>query len=468
MPHPLSFEKAIARLPYAAQVLGSFFSQHLLVLAILQLSPRFTSIRMDWAFALMPLHMFGIRTTSSGMGQETDIAAALLAAVFLYQLLLLWSFVALSFRRTVDAGWPGWIVVLAIVPIIQIAVFLGLSLAPSHARTQTSLAMDGERAARWATGTRGLLAGIALTVAAVALSTLVFGSYGFGVFIISPFIIGATTAAIANARHDIGARNTNRLVAVMLMLGGLALIAVALEGAICLIMAAPLGFAMSWLGGILGRAIANYRPNAVRQTLSSVAVLPVVLAGEFLFAPMALFETNNTIFIDAPPARVWEAIVKMERIDGPPPPAARLGIAYALGATLVGEGVGATRIATFSTGNAVERVTEWDAGRKLTFAILQDAPSMRELSPYANLHAPHSVGYFSTTEIRFELVAGEGGGTRLIEHTSHALKLAPVLYWLPLARVIVGQNNAHVLAWIKRRAEDNSSAAHRDFPSDIN
>ena len=88
---------------------------------------------------------------------------------------------------------------------------------------------------------------------------------------------------------------------------------------------------------------------------------------------------------------------------------------------------------------------------------------MRELSPYANLHAPHSVGYFSTTEIRFELVAGEGGGTRLIEHTSHALKLAPVLYWLPLARVIVGQNNAHVLAWIKRRAEDNPLAGTEIF-----
>ena len=196
-------------------------------------------------------------------------------------------------------------------------------------------------------------------------------------------------------------------------------------------------------------------PGAIsaRQTLSSVAVLPIVLVGEFLFAPMAPFETRNTIVIDAPPARVWEAIVKMERIDGPPPVGADLGIAYPLGATIVGEGVGATRFGAFSTGTAVERVTEWETGRKLAFAVLNDVPSMRELSPYTDLHTPHSIGYFATKETSFELIPGESGGTQLIERTSHILKLEPVLYWLPLASVMIDQNNARVLAWIKYQAE---------------
>ena len=313
--------------------------------------------------------------------------------------------------------------------------------------------MQGESATRWTTGTRGLLAGIALTVAAVALSTLVFGSYGYGVFVISPFLVGFTTAAIANAQRDLGARDTNRLVAGTITLGGLALIAVALEGAICLLMAAPLGFVMARLGGVLGRAVAVHRLSSARQTLSSVAVLPIVLVGEFLLAPMAPFETHNTVIIDAPPARVWEAIVKMERIDGPPPVGADLGIAYPLRATIVGEGVGATRFGAFSTGTAVERVTEWETGRKLTFAVLNDVPSMRELSPYAELNTPHSIGYFFTKETSFELIPSESGGTQLIERTSHILKLEPALYWLPLASVMIDQNNARVLAWIKHQAE---------------
>lgn len=456
MPSLLSFEKPITPLPYMVWVLGIFLSQHVLVLAISQLYPSLVSVGPDWefAFALVPLHMLGLRILSSASAaRESGVATPLLIATLLYQLLVIWSLVVLSFRRTADANWPGWIVALAIVPVIQIAVFLGLSLAPPRASAPTRPSLKGESAARWTTGTRGLLAGIVLTVAAVALSTLVFGSYGYGVFVIAPFLVGFTTAAIANARCDLGARDTNRLVAGTITLGGLALIAVALEGAICLLMAAPLGFVMARLGGMLGRAVAVHRLSSARQTLSSVAVLPIVLVGELLFAPMAPFETHNTIVIDAPPARVWEAIVKMERIDGPPPVGADLGIAYPLGATIMGEGVGATRFGAFSTGIAVERVTEWETGRKLTFTVLQDLPSMRELSPYADLHAPHSIGYFATKETSFELIPSESGGTQLIERTSHILKLEPVLYWLPLAYVMVDQNNARVLTWIKHQAE---------------
>ena len=79
---------------------------------------------------------------------------------------------------------------------------------------------------------------------------------------------------------------------------------------------------------------------------------------------------------------------------------------YPLGASVIGEGVGATRLGVFSTGTALERVTEWEPGRKLAFAVLQDVPAMRELSPYAHVHAPHNIGYFSTKETSFELIPG--------------------------------------------------------------
>ena len=82
---------------------------------------------------------------------------------------------------------------------------------------------------------------------------------------------------------------------------------------------------------------------------------------------------------------------------------------------------------------------------------------MRELSPYAHVHAPHVVGYFRTTNTSFELVRS-ASGTEVIERTSHELRLEPVLYWLPLARSIVAANNARVLRHLKREAE---TAAHR-------
>jgi hypothetical protein len=85
--------------------------------------------------------------------------------------------------------------------------------------------------------------------------------------------------------------------------------------------------------------------------------------------------------------------------------------------------------------------------------VVRDIPGMRELSPYEHVHAPHVIGYFRTTYTSFELVPRSDGGTDIVEHTSHELRLDPVPYWLPMARWIVRQNNARVLEHIRAHAE---------------
>jgi hypothetical protein len=120
--------------------------------------------------------------------------------------------------------------------------------------------------------------------------------------------------------------------------------------------------------------------------------------------------------------------------------------------------VGGERLGVFSTGVARERITAWDKNRRLAFTVITDPPAMRELSPYAHVHAPHAQGYFHTTATSFELIPLVGGRTRLLERSSHELRLDPVLYWLPMARVVIDQNNARVLANIRWRAEDAEAA----------
>jgi hypothetical protein len=107
----------------------------------------------------------------------------------------------------------------------------------------------------------------------------------------------------------------------------------------------------------------------------------------------------------------------------------------------------------FSTGTAIERMTEWAPNRKLAFEVVRDIPGMRELSPYEHVHAPHLIGYFRTISTSFELVSRPDGGTDVVERTSHELRLDPVPYWLPMAQWIVRQNNARVLAHIRTHAE---------------
>ena len=274
-------------------------------------------------------------------------------------------------------------------------------------------------------------------------------------FVVSPFIVGAVTAYFGNRQQDIGAGRTAGLVAGSVALSGVALIGVALEGLVCLILAAPLGLGVAWIGGFLGRAIALHARRPPRQTLSAVAVVPLVFALENVLSVTTSFDSIETIEVRAPPELVWHAIVDMGSIDEPPALPMRLGVAYPLRSEIVGEGVGALRRGEFSTGTALERVTGWIPNRKLAFTILEDVPGMRELSPYEHVQAPHVIGYFRTKEASFELLPRPDGATEIVERTSHELRLEPVLYWLPMARYVVHANNARVLAHIRRRAEGN-------------
>jgi hypothetical protein len=210
---------------------------------------------------------------------------------------------------------------------------------------------------------------------------------------------------------------------------------------------------LALVGGALGRAIALHTRRTPRQTLQGLALLPLVFAVENVTAATTTFDTTETIVVNAPPERAWKAIVNMAPLDEPPALPFRLGLAYPLRGEIVGEGVGALRRGAFSTGIAIERITEWVPERKLAFVVVSDVPAMREISPYQHVHAPHVAGYFLTAGTSFELVPLADSRTEIIERTSHALKLDPVFYWLPMARFVVHANNARVLAHIKGQSE---------------
>lgn len=441
-----SFQGKIRPLPYALLCLALFVSQHLLVAGVLRAFGQ--PLEPDPWFLVMPLRSLSLRAIVI-----FDRSAGFIEIlVLVYFLIVAWALSSLAFRRAADAGVSEWIAAYAFVPVIQIPVILFLSVIPS--RRQAELAPEEVVSARptWVPAAQGVIAGIGITLFAVAVGALVFRSYGFGMFVISPFVVGATTGYFANRHGEIDASRSVHLVLCATALGGIALIGFALEGAVCIVMAAPLGVVAALAGGALGRGIALSTKRSPAETVSAVALLPLVFALESAFPPTASFDTSETIVVEAPPELVWRAIIQMAPMDAPPALPFRLGVAYPLGGEIIGEGVGAVRRGEFSTGTAIEQVTEWIAQRKLTFVVLNDVPSMRELSPYQHVHAPHVVGYFRTTSTSFELLPQPGGQTQIVERTSHELKLDPVFYWLPLARWMVHENNARVLAHIRGQA----------------
>ncbi len=279
-----------------------------------------------------------------------------------------------------------------------------------------------------------------------------FGVYGWTLFLLAPFFIGAATGYVANRRIDLGAWRTFNLVVVTHLVGALALLSFALEGVVCLVLAAPLVVGIGQLGALFGRSLATARRPPIADTFSGLIALPLAFAIERGLPDTTHFTSTQVIDVRAPPAAVWTAVTHMGRIDAAPGPIFRLGFSYPTAGVIFGEGVGAIREGHFSTGVAYERVTEWSPGRRLTFAVLSDAPSLRELSPYRTVHAPHVEGYFRTRTARFELTPIPGG-TRLTLTTTHELDLNPSIYWTPLAEWVTRQNQVRVLTHFKRLAE---------------
>jgi uncharacterized membrane protein YhaH (DUF805 family) len=446
--NPFSFKGRIGPAPYAAWAVAIFLSQFLIPLSLGKL------LRADaWTY-LMPHRALQVG------GGSADLVHALGAA---YLLIAAWALAALAFRRANDANVGGWIAVFAIAPVIQILVIIVLCFVPSDREPRVSVAGPPEPISILAAAVLGVLAGAGLTLVAVALSTLVFGTYGYALFLLTPFVIGIVCAYIANYRADIGGGQTALAVTIAVVLGSLTLVAVAVEGLICIIMAAPLGLGMALIGGVLGRAMALQARRPAGQPLQCIALLPLMFAVENMLPPSAHFDTEQTIAVAAPPEAVWRSILSTDPVEGPLALPFRLGVAYPLRGEVHGEGIGAVRYGEFSTGTAIERMTEWVPNRKLAFVVVRDIPGMRELSPYEHVHAPHVIGYFRTISTSFELVPRSDGGTDIVERTAHEVRLDPVPYWLPMAQWIVRQNNARVLAHIRNHAERALRGPHADL-----
>jgi hypothetical protein len=302
----------------------------------------------------------------------------------------------------------------------------------------------------------GALSGVFIILLAVAVSTLVFGAYGWGVFVWTPFVVGFTTGFLVNRQEPLSSRATNRFVLLSAAVGCLALILFALEGLICLIMAAPLGALVAIAGGALGRKAALLGKDPMGPVYC-VALLPAIFALDALYPPAVTMLTDESILIGASAPQVWQAVTSDEPIREPATLAGRLGLAYPQRAHISGTGVGAIRTGYFSTGEARERITDWEDGRLLGFTVLSQPPAMKEVSPYSHVHAPHVVGYFETGETRFEVQPINHQQTRLTIRAAHRLRIDPIVYWEPIARWAASSNTRRVLRDLKFKAEAGGS-----------
>ena len=241
------------------------------------------------------------------------------------------------------------------------------------------------------------------------------------------------------------------------ILASCVLLLLALEGVICIAMAAPIALFIVMIGGFIGRHIAMYGRPAAASLLIVIAAMPLLGFTETVTNIAVLHEVVTTIDVEAPPDVVWTHVVSFSELPAPSDVLFHTGIAYPMRARITGAGVGAVRRCEFSTGAFVEPITAWEPGRRLAFDVRSQPPAMQEWSFYASVHPPHLDTLLRSRRGEFRLIARSDGTTRLEGHTWYSLSASPTMYWRVWSDAIIHRIHTRVLAHVKRLSEERAT-----------
>lgn len=387
-----------------------------------------------------------------------------LLAMTVWALVFMWVGVSMSVRRAADAGLSPWIGLLFLVPVVNLLAITALAIPPSKPGQRRAPVYvyrappEPQQPELLPEQLRATLLGVgsALAIAAtmIALSVYVLGVYGAALFFLTPVMMGTTTAYIYNSRRVHSLPKTLGLSLVPVAVTAAALLLLALEGLICILMAAPIAVVLSLLGALLGWAIASgSRDVAGAHAVIAVLALPLLAGAETKLTAPETYEVVTTIEIAAPPEKVWPNVIGFSELPPPSEAVFATGVAYPQRARMVGTGPGAVRHCEFSTGAFVEPITRWEPPRRLSFDVAKQPPAMKEWSPFANVYPPHLDHSIRSKRGEFRLVPLPGGRTRLEGSTWYELRMAPPAYWQVWSNLLIHSIHERVLSHIKTLSE---------------
>jgi hypothetical protein len=386
-------------------------------------------------------------------------------ALFAISLPFLWAGVVLTLRRLRDIGWRPWWVALFFVPVVKLVFFALLCVIPSRDEKAVPID-DGARGGRLgafiprsAVGSVAVALVISLvtTFGAVWVGTALLRNYGWALFVGLPFLTPLLAVLLYSFHERRTVGQCLGLANGMVALAGVGLLLFAFEGIICLIMAAPLAFAVASFGGLVGYYIQKtlwWPADSDRLFCVVLLALPMVLTIEHVVPPpLPLLDVKSSLIVNAPPEKVWRHVVSFSELPLPRELIFRLGVAYPVRAEIHGYGVGAVRHCNFSTGPFVEPIEVWDEPRLLRFSVTKNPAPMQEWTPYRNVHPPHLDNYLESKGGQFRLVPLEGGRTLLEGTTWYHHHMWPARYWQAWSDFIIHQIHLRVLNHVKQLAE---------------
>lgn len=387
------------------------------------------------------------------------------ATVLAWSLPFVWLGVMLTVARLRSAGLRPWLALLFFVPAIKLVLFALLCVLPGQTQPAAPPlpGAGSSRFQRWLP--RGFFAcamvsatltasvGVALTT----ISTLLLKDYGWSLFVATPFVVGFLATLLCGLAQ--GELSFARAMTVMTManaVAGIVFLLLAIEGAFCLVMAAPIALVLGGLGALVGLAAFRViRPqDHGRLYCTAMLAVPLLMAGEHVAGvPAPLLRVATAVVVEAPPERVWPHVVTFGELPPPREWLFRAGIAYPIRARIDGLGAGAIRHCEFTTGPFVEPIEVWDEPRLLKFRVTANPAPMQEWTPYREIHPPHLEGFLVSKQGQFRLEPLPGGRTLLEGTTWYHHHLWPAAYWQVWSDWIIHSIHGRVLRHVKQLSE---------------
>lgn len=193
---------------------------------------------------------------------------------------------------------------------------------------------------------KGKISAITITIVVAGLLTIWgiygIGEYGIALFILTPLFIGVCSTVLYSRHQQITKKESRQIGFISLAIFTAFLFICAIEGFICILMAAPLGLFLTWLGSSIGYQI-MYKAPHVKNTSLLVLVGMIPLIGFIEKDNMPdITSVVTSLEINSDAATVWKNVLVFPELEKPQELIFKIGIAYPIDAKIKGRGVGST------------------------------------------------------------------------------------------------------------------------------
>jgi len=288
------------------------------------------------------------------------------------------------------------------------------------------------------------------------LNTNGFGNYGAATFITAPIMAGILSALILNYRRTFSFKNTYLAGLATVGLCYALLLLLAFEGLICLLMASPLALLAQWLGTFTTYTIIKRIRKPGLYSLALILVLPIHSVLEpYSTGDADLLQTQTEGIIKAPVEDVWAQLMAVNQFAPPASALMRAGISYPKRIHWIqDDGRDSTYIqCEYSNGTALLEVDSLIAGHVLQFSLEETPATMKEMSFYDEVHAPHLHGNFKLVYGKVALTSLPEGHTLVTTTSAYTHKIKPALYWKLWSDFAFDQVHQIVIKHLKNQTE---------------